>query len=74
MGIHLTSQQRLIMNRVGTGADIWTLGPAQICRTLEKRGLVMIVNAQRAPRNGAERQPHFGAKLTAAGWRALERR
>ena len=50
-----------------TGADIWERYDAGFCRELEKHGLVRIVKAKHAPKNGALRQPYFGCKATAAG-------
>ena len=53
------------------GADVWDRPDAAICRSLEKLGLVWIVKAKNAPRDGAQRQPYFGVKISAAGRRAL---
>lgn len=49
------------------GADVWDWSDAKIGRELEVKGLVRIVKARHAPKNGALRQPYFGIKISAAG-------
>lgn len=53
------------------GADVWDRPQAHVCRELQTLGLLRIVKARGAPKDGAMRQPFFGAKITAAGRRAL---
>lgn len=69
----LTEEQKTVMCAVGDGADVWGNFEARICRELEKLKMVRVVKAKNAPKNGAARQPYFGAKLTAAGRQALGR-
>lgn len=69
--MELTPGEINVMTQVGDGVDVWDRGIAVICRNLQKRNLVRIVKAKRAPKKGAAQQPFFGAKLTAAGWREL---
>lgn len=54
-----------MLNALGDGADVWERPAAEVCRALEKRGLVSIAKPKDAPKSGAERQPYFGAKPNA---------
>ena len=67
----LTEEQRRIMTQIVDGADVYGYGEAMICRQLQRADLVRIVKAKNAPKDGAEKQPYFGAKLTAAGRKLL---
>ena len=55
-----TKEQAKMLRLVKGGADIWGYGEAITCRELEKMGLVKIVPAMNAPKDGAKRQPYFG--------------
>jgi len=50
-----------------SGTDIWGFGDAVDGRKLEQVGLVIITEAQRKPKNGAERQPYYGIMISDAG-------
>lgn len=69
----LTERERAALTAVGGGADVYDYGIATTLREMQRAGskLVRIVRPKRAPRNGTERQPYFGAKVTAAGVKAL---
>lgn len=67
----LTPKQLETLVGIGNGCDVWGYTDAEAARALEKVGLVKVVKAKFAPRDGAKRQPYFGAKRTAAGTRAV---
>lgn len=67
----ITPRQLETLVGVGNGCDVWDYSNAEACRALEKVGLVKIVKAKFPPRDGAQRQPYFGAKRTAAGTKAI---
>lgn len=68
----LSAAEMEILRLIGDGCDVFAYGIAFDIRRMERegRGLVRIVRA-RGKYHGAERLPYFGAKLTAAGRRAL---
>lgn len=61
------------LNDVRNGADVYGYEPARFFREVSHLNppLVEIVRPAAAPKNGALRQPYFGAILTAAGRAAL---
>jgi hypothetical protein len=62
-----------LLKSVRTGADVWERWAAKDCRHLETLGLVRIVKARSAPKDGAMRQPYFGCVATARGKAVLQR-
>jgi hypothetical protein len=69
----LTSAEKEVVKAVANGADIYGVGDAAILRRIQREvpGVVRIMRARTAPKNGAERQPYFGVKATAAGRRLV---
>lgn len=71
----MSKLQRIdLMKAIKHGADVYSRSIAMTLRAMasEQPRLVRIMRPRLAPKNGAVRQPYFGAKLTAAGRRALE--
>ena len=56
----LSKVEKEVLKSVKEGADVWGYGEAKTCRQLETKGLVKIVRAMNAPRDGAKQQPYFG--------------
>lgn len=71
--MRLTKNERAALIAINGGADVYDYQIAQTLRSMERTGskLVRIVKAKGAPKDAAVRQPYFGAKVTAAGIRAL---
>lgn len=65
----LTDERRKLLKEIRFGADVWNRKVAEIFREMEKEEpkLIRIVKPRMAPQNGADAQPYFGVKLTAAG-------
>jgi hypothetical protein len=71
----LSRDQRAAMSAVAYGADVYSYSIALRLREVQRThpDLIDIGPAMGAPQNGAERQPYFGAILTAAGRMAIAR-
>ena len=70
----LNAHEKSAMKRVGNGADVYDPGLARTLRLVEKNHpeLVTIGDAMRAPEDGAQVQPYFGARLTQKGMEAIQ--
>lgn len=69
----LNKDQRELLEYLAAvpGCDVWSSFDARLARSLEPMGLVRIVKAKNAPKDGALAQPYFGLKITKAGERAI---
>lgn len=69
----LTAEMKMVMRAVKDGGDVWGRGEAMCIREIERRfpGLVKITRPMNAPKDGAAKQPYFGAILTDAGRMAI---
>ncbi|WP_373047207.1 hypothetical protein [Vulgatibacter sp.] len=66
----LSEAELQLLKDVRNGADVWGRPDARLCRQLEQRGLVKIVDAMEKP-PGHMRQPYFGCIATELGKQAL---
>lgn len=69
----LTAEEKKVMHQIAKGADIWGYYEAGICRDLERDfpSLITVTKAMNVPKDGAKKQPYFGAILTPAGLKEI---
>lgn len=60
------------LSDVEKGADVYEYSDAKLYRDLEKLGLVKIVKAMGAPKDGSKRQPYFGCIISELGLTVLK--
>lgn len=67
--IALTPEQVFVLGLIKEGADVWGHAHASVIRDVQRLHpqLMRIVKAKNAQKDGAARQPYFGAILTKAG-------
>lgn len=56
----LTREHKRLLRELRGGADVWGRREAELCRELERAGLVKICAAMASP-PGHKQQPYFGA-------------
>lgn len=75
MKLRLTPEQVTAMLQVAYGGDVYNRETAERLREVERNfpHYINIGVARFAPRDGAKKQPYFGAILTASGLKAAAR-
>ncbi len=70
----LSEAQKEALRAIDGGADVYDYGIAVALREVEKTNpdYLKTTRARMAPKDGAKRQPYFGAILMAKGRRALK--
>lgn len=71
----LTKKEKLAMNEVQEGGDVYSYDTALTLRSVQRKHptFINIGKAMAYKGNGTDRMPYFGAKLTDEGKRALRR-